>query len=391
VSVATHSSDDQGGVRLDADLAVGISRSPSSSDRLGLAGVFADTVLRYLLAVLPPAARELSRWRERALAIPDANLRRHAVQALGKRGNIEGAALFATLAPAAGREATIRALIAFQTAYNYLDTLSEQPSESPAANADQLHQALLIALAPGASHADYYAQNPERADGGFLTALVDGCRDGFASLPSHAALAPATREAAARIVDFQALNLTREQGGHEALRRWAGGITPQRSGLRWWETAAAAGSSLSVHALIAAAARPYVGPLDAREIDAAYFPYVGGLHSLLDSLVDTAEDHELGQPSLLGYYDSSSEAALRLGMLASRARAAVGRLQSPDAHRVILTAMCSYYLSAPQCDGRAEGLVAERLGAALGLPLSVATGLFRARRLAHTLTRRSYT
>jgi tetraprenyl-beta-curcumene synthase len=391
VSAATHSSDDQGGVRLGADLAIRNSGSPSTNDRFGLAGVFADTVLRYLLAVLPSAARELSRWRERASAIPDPNLRRHAVQALGKRGNIEGAALFATLAPAAGREAAVRALVAFQTAYNYLDTLSEHPSENPAANADQLHQALLIVLQPGTSHPDYYIHNPQRADGGFLTALVDGCRDAFASLPSHAALAPAARQAAARIVEFQALNLTREQGGHEALRRWARRITPKHSGLQWWETAAAAGSSLSVHALISAAARPYVGALDAREIDTAYFPYVGGLHSLLDSLVDSVEDRELGQPSLLGYYESSSEAALGLGMLASRARAAVGRLESPHAHRVILTAMCSYYLSAPQSESRAAGLVAERLGAALGLPLSVATGLFRARRLAHTLTRRTYT
>lgn len=47
----------------------------------------------------------------------------------GPRGNIEGAALFDALAPAGRRARTIRALVAFQTAYNYFDALSGLPSE----------------------------------------------------------------------------------------------------------------------------------------------------------------------------------------------------------------------------------------------------------------------
>src|SRR5580693_7359850 len=141
---------------------------------LGLAFpcVFACTVVRYPLLVLPSVRSELAQWRTRAGEIPNANLRRTAMQALVKRGNVEGAALFATLAPAVYRDRTIRALVAFQTAYNYLDALSELPSEDPAANGEQLHQALRIALQPGAAHPDYYAHNPDRGDDGYLTAIV---------------------------------------------------------------------------------------------------------------------------------------------------------------------------------------------------------------------------
>jgi tetraprenyl-beta-curcumene synthase len=352
---------------------------------------FARTVVRYLLLVLPSVRWELAQWRSRAREIPNANLRRTASQALEKRGNIEGAALFATLAPAVYRARTIRALVAFQMAYNYLDALSELPSEDPVANGEQLHQALRIALQPGAEHADYYAHNPDRGDGGYLTAILDACREAVRGLPSYPLLAQTAREAAARIVDFQALNLSENQGGHDALERWAREATPAAGGLEWWETAAGAGSSLAVHALIAVAATdPHIDGWDAREIDRAYFPWVGALHSLLDSLVDRQEDREGGRPCLLNYYRSPAEEATRLADLAIRARDRVARLPSSRAHRAVITVMCGYYLSAPECDTAEARLITRVLTRAMGLPLSVAIAMFRARRLIATLTGNPY-
>ena len=175
-----------------------------------------------------PGQRELAHWRQQAQTIPNARLRDTAQRALAKRGNIEGAALFATLAPAAHRATTVRALVAFQTAYNYLDALSSSPATEPVANGAQLHQALLTALHPQAKHPDYYALNPDRGDGGYLDAIVDACALAMQRLPSFAALAPLARCAAARIVDFQALNLNEHQGGQQALGGMGERATPAR-------------------------------------------------------------------------------------------------------------------------------------------------------------------
>jgi len=357
---------------------------PTLAQRLELPSVFAATVGRYLLCVLPHVRSELNYWRSSAAEIPNPKLRHHALQALGKRGNIEGAALFATLAPASHRRRTIRALVAFQTAYNYLDALSELPSNDPIANGEQLHQALLTALHSDAEHPDYYAHNPDTGDGGYLATIVERCRSAVTALPSYDAIAPAAREAAGRIVDFQALNLSEHQGPHDALKRWATEVTPASSGLQWWETAAGAGSSLAVHALIAAAADSHLDSWEAREIARAYFPWLGALHSLLDSLVDRHEDHERGQRSLLDYYHSQPETAVALDALGYRARTATECLSDAHAHRVLLTAMCSYYLSAPQCETAEAQAVTDRLTQALGLPLEIAILLFRARRIAAT-------
>jgi tetraprenyl-beta-curcumene synthase len=351
--------------------------------------VFAATVACYLTRVLPLANAEIRRWTEKARAIPDAGLRGVAFQALAKRGNIEGGALFATLAPAAHRTATVRALVAFQSAYNYLDALSERPSGDPGANAEQLHEALLLALHPRARHRDYYARNAGSEDGGYLVAMLDTCRDALGELPSFPAVATRAREAAARIVDFQTLNRSRADGGHAGKERWADDLRAHQ-GLDWWEIAAAAGSSLSVHALIAAAADPQTAPADATAIDEAYFPSIGALHSLLDSLVDRREDAEQRQPTLLEHYPTSAQLLAGMSRLAVSSSAATARLRRSDAHTVILTAMCSYYLSAPECDTAEGHAVTAAITRALGLPLSVAIASFRARRAIHALTGRGY-
>jgi tetraprenyl-beta-curcumene synthase len=366
-------------------------RPAALRDPLDLSLAFTATVARYLFAVLPCVTWELAHWRARAEQIPDPKLRHHALNALAKRGNIEGAALFATLAPASQRRRTVRALVAFQSAYNYLDALSELPSEDPVANGEQLHEALLIALSPGTPHEDYYLHNPDSDDSGYLNATVDACREALAGLASFEAIAPSARAAAARIVDFQSLNLSEQQGGHRALRSWAREATPPGSGLQWWETAAAAGSSLAVHALIAAAADRHVDDFDAHEIGRAYFPWVGALHSLLDSLVDRFEDHVRGQLSLLDYYTSQAHSTTDLARLASQALNATARLPDRHAHRVILTAMCSYYLSASECSTAEGQKVTRALSQALGLPLDVAILMFRVKRLAGTVTSHAYT
>lgn len=348
---------------------------------------FGETAARHLICVWPQVRRETAYWRARAKAIPARGLRETAEEAMGKRGNIEGAALFAVGAPKESRATTVRALVAYQAAYNYVDALGEAEECGGAANAEQLHQALLTALHAEAEEPDYYAEyEGDDDDGGYLTDLVGACRGALCDLPRWSMVEAHARDAAARIVDFQTLNRRESEGGHAALREWAKDVYGANEGdLAWWELAAGAGSSLGVHALIAGAANPFLDVYDAREIGRVYFPAGGGLHSMLDSLVDREEDEEAGFRSLLEYYSSGAQAALRLGGMAREGINATGKLSRTGAgqHRVILIAMGSYYLSASGC-GTPEGrMVAGVLKGIFGKELDVAIGMFRAKRWLH--------
>lgn len=366
-------------------------------NRLAFAGGFAGAASRYWLGVFPLVGRELRHWRERACEIPDPVLRRLAlITQATERGNLEGAAAFAVLVPRAHRECVVRALVAFQATYDYIDTLAEQPSADPVANGHQLHLGLLTALEPDGDHADYYEHYSGARDNGFMNHsggrdngymrnLIDTCRFAFGALPWHASVAEPALRAARRMVAYQSLNHGAETDARGALARWAAGLTPAGTGLRWWETAAGAASSLTVFALMAAAAQPLLGAGEAAATENAYFPWIGALHVLLDSLADRSDDIEAGHHCLVDHYASAEEAASRLGAIAARAMRATERLPKNIQHAMILTAMSSFYLSAPSSSTPAAFPAAERVLETMGILVTPTMTVLRARRAADRL------
>jgi tetraprenyl-beta-curcumene synthase len=306
---------------------------------------FACAAGSYWLSVFPGARREVRAWQIQAYGIPDPMLRRLALQAHdSKRGNLEGAAAFAAFVEPARRHATIRALVAYQATFDYLDTLSERPSADPVANGRQLNSALLAAIAPCEPHADYYALQRNNEDGGYLKALIDACRNALTALPSFAAIATPVRLATERVVVYQSLNHGDRDGGHRSFDRWAQHEAREHRELRWWETGAAAASTLGVFALIAAAADPALEPTVADAIEQAYFPWTGALTSLLDSLADRQEDATTGMRGLIDYYTSPEETAWRMRTIAIEAMRRARALPDGRSHALILVAMTSFYL-----------------------------------------------
>lgn len=338
--------------------------------RLSLAGAFAWAALRYWLTVFPRVARELRRWRRSAERIADPRLRALALASLAKRGNMEGAAAFATFVPWRARGCVVRALVAFQAIYNYADMLAEQPSEDPVGNARRLHQALLVALDPrgeetsarDAQRTGDAERTGARVDGDYLAEMITACETASWQLPSYGAVAATVCRAAERIVSFQSLSLGR---GAE-LESWAECQGPGSARFAWWELAAAAGSSLSVHALIAAAASPELTAQEVAAIEAAYFPCIGALHSLLDSLVDAREDGATGQLCLLDCYPSRERAAEGLQQLAAGALKGARELPRGVEHALLVTAMACSYLAAPEASAGDVIGVTRRVRASLG-------------------------
>jgi tetraprenyl-beta-curcumene synthase len=197
---------------------------------------------RFWIVVLPLVRRELGGWKRRAAAIPDPAMRAHAMATLdSERFSAAGAALFATTTPRRRDPALVRALVAYQVACDYLDTLAEQPSRDPIRDGARLHRALSDAVGDGPL-ADYFSDRTAADDGGYLAALVAACRDGCAHLPAYAQVRAAALHEAARNV-VQGINHAAPAVREPALRRWAaaeraaGGRTVGDAA--WFELAAA--------------------------------------------------------------------------------------------------------------------------------------------------------
>jgi tetraprenyl-beta-curcumene synthase len=320
----------------------------------------------YWLTVYPEVRSEIDRLQRRAEQIQDPMLRRAALAAMAKRSNMEGAAAFAVLAPRSSRATAARCMVSFQAAYNYADTLAEQPCSDPSRNAHELHRGLVSVFGQPQERSNHLRHHAHTDDGGYLAELLEQCATAFQSLPSHAAVADAQALAAGQIVCFQSHSLDLGEGAQSALERWSQARTPADSGLEWWETAAAAGSSLAVHALIAAAADPSTSASDVEAVAQAYFPWAGALHSVLDSLVDRVEDAATGQFSLIGCYSTPAYAAERVQSMAQRSVELLQRLSRGGTHLVILAGMAGSYVQEARAAGPEDELVELVSNAAMG-------------------------
>ena len=345
------------------------------------ATVFARAAHSYWLSVFPRARAELGEWRHRAEQIPDRVLREAALDALlTKRDALEGAVSFAVFASPRVRPNVVRAIVAFELAFDYLDNIVELPNEDPITNGRTLNQALHVAVSPGMNSPDYYRYYPRREDAGYLDELVHTCQTAVGSLPSFAAIAEPVHRALARIVIYQSLNHDELDRSHKAFEEWAQSHAVPGAKLRWWEIGAAAGSQLSVLTLIAAAGDPAMRPARAAALERSYFPWVGALSTLLDGVIDRRRDSAEGQRNLIENYTSPEETAKRLRMIAVGAMDALSKLPDADNHVLILAAMAAFFHSTPQAASPDVGLATHAVLDAMGRQTIPALLLLRARR-----------
>jgi tetraprenyl-beta-curcumene synthase len=365
----------------------------SSSALAGSALVLAN--VRYWSTVAPLVRSQLARWGQAAASIPDPELR---ALALGKlrdeHFNAQVAATLATLAPRAQRDRVVEAIVALQVLYDYLDVLNEQPATGSEPDDRRLFAALTNALAlpldgerePGLDSArgDYYAGRAHADDGGYLQALVATVNFTLAGLPGASAVAAVAQGAAERCGQAQILHHKASRSGPPSgiveLRDWA---TPRAAGtgLRWQEwLAGSTASVLAIHALIAAAADPGTTSKDAAELDALYLS-IGAL-TMLDSLVDRAQDIATGQLSYVDLYDGPEAMASGLANVARDGIARARELPNGAHHAITLVGVVAYYASAPADDDAFARPVIARVKRELA-PLIVPTlALMRGWRLA---------
>ncbi|HEY6781317.1 MAG TPA: DUF2600 family protein [Thermoleophilaceae bacterium] len=298
----------------------------------------------YLSAIFPLARRELWRWERRAREVSDPVLRMHALETLhAEHMNSEGAALFAVLTPPRWRVQVARVLVAYQTLYDYLDTLTELPPADQPASCVQLHRALTDALTPVGPVSDWYGLHPTREDS-YLSALVGTCRAGLASLPSYSVVAPAALDSARRAIEVQTLNHRPPSHRSSGLRAWGERAVNDDRRLTWWEHAAGACSTLDLHMLLALAGEPGLMRTDICPT-IRHGTALSALNTILESLVDLPADRRSGDHSYISYYGSPYETAERLRILTGETIERARLLRRPAHHLAIAQAMSSMYLS----------------------------------------------
>jgi len=349
--------------------------------------------MRYWPTVAPVVWRELERWRTAAREIGDPELAQLASAKLAEESfNAEVAATLATLAPRAQRERVLKAIVALEVLFDYLDGRSEpldrageryagagragkhaidaaDPERGVLVEGERLFAALRNAVADGqpsaqSAQAEEHVgverrpangeQNRGRGrlasgDGEYLHSLSRFVQEQVSGLPSFGAVSGAAAAAGERCGAAQVRLHAAARIGDKQLERWAR-KSCVGSGLQWREYVAGCASSvLAMHALIATAARPGVSETEAQGIDAAYLA-IGAAITTLDSLVDETQDAARGERGYIRLYDGREEIRQRLLALVREALARTDRARDGAHHAMTLAGVAAYYTTHPGAD-----------------------------------------
>jgi tetraprenyl-beta-curcumene synthase len=143
-----------------------------------------------------------------------------------------------------------------------------------------------------------------------------------------------------------ALNHDVDPGDRDtALRAWAAEEFGGEQRVSWFELSSAASASLTVHAFLTLAAEPACTDVEIRRTCAAYFPWISGAATMLDSYVDQTEDMISGDHRYVAHYDSATLVRQRVGDLVTRSALEARRLRNGHRHAVIAACMVAMYLS----------------------------------------------
>lgn len=311
--------------------------------------------------IFPAVHRELSNWKKKAEKIPNPELRKQALASIKtKQFHCEGGGIYALLAPPEQRQQVIQFIVAYQTISDYLDNLCDRSHSLEGDNFRQLHQALVdaVSLSLGAhgrvgdkgtieqkTEINYYALQEDQDDGGYLADLVACCRQALSSFPSYTAYQDNVHKLCQLYTDLQVYKHIQLEKRESALKDWWSKYKADYPQLEWYEFAAASGSTLGIFYYIALSSLPDYSEELNRLVMQAYFPYVQGLHILLDYLIDQQEDRLGGDLNFCFYYPSDVQKLERFAWFAQQARREVQSLPQAAFHQMIVEGLLGLYLA----------------------------------------------
>jgi len=264
-----------------------------------------------------------------------------------KRFHSQGGCIYA-LYPKTDLQSAVKFIVSLQTISDYLDNLCDRMEITDEPAFRQLHLSILDAVDPEREINQYYKFYPYWDDNGYLVKLVEECRCQIKNLPSYNLVIGPIKKYVHLYSDLQSYKHLSEKIREDCLKTWADYYMKQYPDISCWEFSAAAGSTLGIFVLYASAHDPDLTMDEVKMLDKAYFPWICGLHILLDYYIDAQEDLQMGDLNFTYYYKNLKQCEERLSYFIERSYEQCSNLPYPEFHRTMVRGLLAMYLSDPK-------------------------------------------
>lgn len=302
-------------------------------------------MLKIYRYVLPKVHLYLGEWKQKAEQIPDPELRKQALASIDtKTFHCEGGAIYSILA---GRryEDAIKFIVAYQTISDYLDNLCDRSISLDPTDFRALHESMHDALTPGAPLRDYYRYRETKSDGGYLASLVKTCQEFIDTIPDKEVLLPALHELEGYYGDLQVHKHVKKDQRVPRLQSWFQKYQNDLPEMSWYEFSACSGSTLGIFCITSYAAQYDSMTHLVDRVKNGYFPWVQGLHILMDYFIDQEEDRQGGDLNFCFYYENDEAMLQRFHHFLEQADKSIAGLPDSRFHKMINRGLLGIYLA----------------------------------------------
>lgn len=251
--------------------------------------------------------------------------------------------LFA-LYPGLDIENALSFIAAFHALTDYLDKLCRKNRIPDEAAVRRLYPAVQDAVDPERTTGGYQLDYSLK-DGKQLRMLVDQCRLRITALPSYSLVTGKMKKYVQLYIDLQAYRYLPPYIRQEYVETWADSYLRRYQGVTFWEFSAAAGSLLGVFTMFSAASDPRLTSNDVKALDEVYFPWVCGLHKLLEAYISARDDILTDQLNFTSYYANLRICEERLSCFVDKVTLLCSTLKNPEYHISLIKCLLSLYLS----------------------------------------------
>nr|WP_281279557.1 tetraprenyl-beta-curcumene synthase family protein [Aquibacillus sediminis] len=299
--------------------------------------------------VFPRVKKELDYWIQQARRIENPELKTQALASITeKKFHCQGGSVYSILAKKRWPDA-IRFIVAYQTISDYLDNLCDRSTSLDPKDFRMLHQAMEDALTPNNEVKNYYKYRQEQDDGGYLAALVKTCQNSLSTLEHYSAIQKQLLQLERLYSDLQVHKHVVEQERIPRLKAWFNSFKSQWTmSLHWYEFSASSGSTLGIFCLVSYAMGGKMTEQLAEDICKSYFPYMQGLHILLDYYIDQQEDLNEGDLNFCNYYVNNDQLIERFIYFIDQTKKQIQRLPNKHFHEMIYNGLVGLYLADPK-------------------------------------------
>ncbi|MDC3418269.1 tetraprenyl-beta-curcumene synthase family protein [Aquibacillus sp. 3ASR75-54] len=295
--------------------------------------------------VFPEVDKEINYWKQRATQIPDKDLREQALASISsKKFHCQGGAVYSILAKSNWQTA-LRFIVAYQTISDYLDNLCDRSTSLDPEDFRMLHYSMEDALSPNNPTRNYYCYRDEQEDGDYLKDLVLTCQSTLSAITYYPQIKDYLLKLEQLYSDLQVHKHVKEDEREKRLETWFNTYKQGFPNLTWYEFSACSGSTLGIFCIVSYALEQDVEKTFVDEIFKSYFPYMQGLHILLDYYIDQKEDIEEGDLNFCTYYKNKDHMKKRLLYFMEQTKLHVKNLPNKQFHEMVHSGLVGLYLA----------------------------------------------